>query len=81
MGLYTKAATVEQGSKELYDLMDVFERTIGKVTYVSGDFSREDKSFWIRRIYYCNGNVNNQFLAFMQGYIHCKGAYNTGMFD
>lgn len=80
MKLYTKAATVEQGSKEMHDLMEEFEKVIGKVTYVSGNFRREDKSFWLRRHYYCNGTVNDLFLAFMHGYIHCKGAYNTGMF-
>ena len=65
------------------DLMKEFERTIrnGVVGYVSGDFRREDKSFWTCRHYYCNGTINDLFLAFMQGYIHCKGSYNIGMFE
>lgn len=81
MDLYTRAATVVQYSKEMYDLMDFFEKNIGKVTYVPGDFKREEKSLWKNRNYYCNGRVNDAFRIFMQGYIHCKSVNNDGKFD
>ena len=81
MTFYTKAATVIQGSKEMQDLMTNFEKTIGKVVFTSCDFCREDKPLWNNGHYYCNGKVNDLFLAFMRGYVYCKSAYNDGVFD
>ncbi len=54
-------------SKEMYNLMDFFERTINKTFYVGGDFKREDKAMWQRCQYYCNGSVNDMFKIFICG--------------
>lgn len=68
-------STVNQFSKEMYDVMDFFERTIEKmVKYIPGSdtFKKEEKDNWKRGYYYTNGNTNTLFLAFLSGYTHGK---------
>ncbi len=64
-------ATIKQYSKELYDLMDFFERSAPKLVYCGG-FEREKKELWLKGFYYANGNVNNLFRLFMAGYTFGK---------
>lgn len=62
-------------TRELQDLMDVFERTLKQSTRIMilGRFDREDRdTMWPRGFYYQDGNVNKAFLAFMGGYQYAK---------
>ncbi len=64
-------AEIKQFSKEMYDMMDFFERSIEKtVKYIPGTekFKKECKDNWKRGYYYTNGDTNSFFLAFMTGY-------------
>ena len=70
-------ADIKQYSKEMYDLMEFFERTINKTVYVGGDFKREDKAMWQRCQYYCNGSVNDMFKIFICGYTYRKAIEGT----
>ena len=72
---------MKRGSKEMYDLMVYFESNINKVVYVGSDFSREDKELWEIGHYYCNGKVNDLFLAYMAGYGHGKSVQRDGEYD
>lgn len=62
-------------SKEFYDLMAFFERTIGKIAYVGNDFSKEPKDLWLKAQYYCNGQINNLFKVFIAGYVYKESEY------
>ena len=55
-------------TKEMYDLMKMFESDAAKFFNVSSDFTKEDKSLWSKKIYYTNGSVNNSFIVYMFGY-------------
>ena len=61
-------------SKEIYELIKMFESDAVKFFNVTSDFTKEDKSFWNKRIYYTNGEVNNTFIAYMFGYSFGKTA-------
>lgn len=66
---------LKQYSKEMYEVMDFFERTIEKVVkYIPGSetFKREGKDSWKRGYYYTNGYTNKFFLAFLSGYTYGK---------
>jgi hypothetical protein len=52
------------GTKEHYDLLNMFERSIAK----HHRKEREDKSLWKKGVIYQDGNVNNMYLAFISGY-------------
>ena len=68
---------IKNYSKEMYDVMDFFERTIGKVAYVGSDFRREEKSLWEKAIYYCDGKTNDLFRVFLCGYTYRKAIEGT----
>jgi len=51
-------------SKEHYELMEMFEKTFW------GRMDREPKDFWSRGQVYQNGEVNELFKAFRQGYAY-----------
>jgi hypothetical protein len=55
-------------SKEFYDLMAIFENTIGK----GYRLDKEEKSLWRRGRYYENGQANELFAAFFAGYQFAK---------
>ena len=55
-------------SKEFLDLMKAFEGTAGK----SMNHTKEDKSNWNRGYYYTNGETNNLFVGFLNGYQFAK---------
>jgi hypothetical protein len=62
---------VRRGSKEFYELMDAFERSRKTLPYVSvKTFVREHRS--VSQAYYEHGEVNNLFIAFMNGYMYAK---------
>jgi len=61
-------------TKEIYDLMKMFESNATKFFNVTSDFEKEDKSLWNKRRYYANGSVNNTFIAYMFGYSFGKTA-------
>lgn len=60
------------GTKEFYDLMDMFEKTAKKAVWVKGAFDREDKELFKKQYYYQNGEVNEMFKLFMLGYSYGK---------
>jgi len=64
-------ATIQQYSKEMYDLMDFFERNANKLTY-GLRFDKEDKQMWTKAVYYQSGEVNILFRSYMIGYIFGK---------
>lgn len=61
-------------TKEIYELMKMFEANAVKFFNVTSDFTKENKSLWNKRIYYTNGEVNNNFIAYMFGYSFGKTA-------
>lgn len=63
-------------SKEFYDAMAFFERTICKVVYVGSDFRKEPKEQWLKAHYYCNGQVNDLFRVFIVGYTYKESEVN-----
>ena len=61
---------MKRNSKEFEELRQDFERVINKMPiYIGAKIERENKN---SSHYYCNGNVNNLFIAFMGGYQHAK---------
>lgn len=51
-------------SKEFYEVMELFERSVNR-----GPKDREkDKEWWGHQQYYCNGELNQRFQLFLQGY-------------
>ena len=64
-------ATIQQYTKEMYDLMDFFERSAKKLTY-GLNFDKEDKQMWTKAAYYQSGEVNNLFRIYMMGYTFGK---------
>jgi hypothetical protein len=56
------------GTKEFYEIMDVFERTALKyVTVGNSGFKRESAENFKRKWYYCDGNANIAFIIFLNG--------------
>lgn len=58
-------------SKEHYELMEMFEKSFKKGSFY-GRLDKEDKELWSRNIIYQDGNVNNLFLLYREGYIYGK---------
>lgn len=54
-------------TKEHQDLMEAFERD-----YNLTRKHREDRSVWSENAFYCDGRINEQFLAFRKGYAFGK---------
>lgn len=67
-----KVGGIKMYSKEFYDMLDFFERNIGKLPglYVPSGFDRENKELWVNGFVYQNGEINKLYLAFMCGYTH-----------
>ena len=63
-------------SKEFYELMAQFEKDMKY-----GQLKREEKKMWPRKVYYCNGEVNNLFKIYMLGYQNAKCLARLGEFD
>lgn len=63
------------GSKEFYDLLAAFERTLkqsARIMLQNSRLDRGDIDMWPKGIFYQSGEVNNAFLAFMNGYQYAK---------
>lgn len=57
-------------TKEFYEIMDFFEKNISKtIQKGSQGLRREDKELWKSKYYYCDGNVNESFKIFLNGYM------------
>lgn len=63
---------LKQFSKEMYDIMDMFERTIQVYAYVPSEFDKAEKKLWTKGYYYNNGKVNELFRVFLGGYTYGK---------
>lgn len=60
---------MQLGTKEFYELMDIFEKTQSKnILTGSMGLKREDKELWDKKRYYCDGNANDFFKMFICGY-------------
>ena len=61
---------MKKNNREFEELRKQFEADLKKMPmYVSGNMDREPRdSHW----YYCNGDVNNLFIAYMSGYQMAK---------
>lgn len=79
MEQYTKASTVNIGSREWEELLRHFEDNIGKVIRRSCDFTKEGKENWPLGYFYCNGVVNDAFNAYMAGYVFGKSQYRDNI--
>lgn len=53
-------------SHDHYDLMAQFEKTF----FSKHKPAREAKEFWPMGAVYCDGHINNQFLAYQHGYAY-----------
>jgi hypothetical protein len=64
-------------TKEFYDMMEVFERT-SKEFLRTGNMglTREPKENWSRQYYYSDGNANEAFRIFLNGYSLGKSLTN-----
>ncbi len=60
------------GSRELYDMMEMFERTSFSKCYRK---DREDNSLWSKGVYYQNGALNDIFRAYQSGYSYARSVY------
>jgi hypothetical protein len=56
-------------SQEHYDLMAQWEQRF------KAKLEREPKELWPRQRIYCNGQINEQFIAFRDGYALAKAIY------
>lgn len=65
------------GSKEFYDVMALFEKTLLQAVFVSAKIEREPKENWKKQYYYTNGEVNNLFKVFLWGYQCGKAEYQN----
>lgn len=54
-------------NQKIEELFALFESKIKKSTIYASDFSKESPQNWNFDAYYCNGSVNNLFLAFKLG--------------
>ncbi len=63
------------GTKELYDLMDAFEKAYRNVPVYGLRLAREDREQFARKNYYQHGDVNRFFLFFMAGHAYGKSVY------
>jgi uncharacterized membrane protein len=59
-------------TKDFYDLMNNFEM----IYSYEGSMKKEDKKLWRSGAYYCNGEINKLFKAFMHGYSYHKNISN-----
>ena len=58
----------QDGSKEFYEVMAMFEKSINKIVYVGGSFEKADKDLWHKGYYYNHGKMNELFKVYMSGY-------------
>lgn len=57
------------GTKEFYEVMADFEKTAKELVRMGNQgLKREPKENWKRQYYYTDGNANNAFKMFLQGY-------------
>lgn len=54
-------------SQKIEELFALFESKIKNSTIYASDFSKESPQNWNLNAYYCNGSINNLFLAFKLG--------------
>lgn len=59
-------------SKEFYEIMAQFEKDLGFTNY-----DKEDEELWYRKIYYCNGRVNELFIVYLLSYSYAKSCQMT----
>jgi hypothetical protein len=59
-------------SGEIYDVLNVFKRT-----YKLENSTMEEKSMWKDGHYFCNGEDNELFKSFLNGYSFRKSIANT----
>lgn len=66
------------GTKEFYDLMDMFEKSVKKI-YIPGtkSLTREPRDTWTKGYIYTDGNVNSAFHVYMHGYVFGKYVGNN----
>lgn len=64
---------MQVGSKEFYDIMDVFER---EYRYMRMD--KEPKEGWKRGVVYEDPVANREFAAFLKGYSLGRVSYLNG---
>lgn len=58
------------GSKEHYDLIEMFEREYRG----EGRFDKEDRALWPKGNVYQSGEINRLFLAYRRGFAYGKAA-------
>jgi hypothetical protein len=65
-------------TKEFLDLMAAFEKSRCAHGYRK---DKEHKDEWRRKIYYQDGELNNLFIAYMEGYSLAKSMAIQGAFE
>lgn len=68
-------------TKEFYDLMAAFEKSKNIHGYGRRLDREIDKSLWAKQVYYQNGDINQLFIAFMNGYSLAKSMAHQGFFE
>ena len=59
-------------TREHYDIIDAFEKAFNHLPT-----AKESKELWPKGHVYCNGEANNLFLAYRQGYAAGRAEYIT----
>lgn len=66
---------MKPGTKEFYDVMAQFEKDALELTY-GKKLEREAKDLWSRGCFYCNGEINIMFKAYLMGYSYARVEFN-----
>lgn len=64
------------GSKEFYDILAEFEKTFNQLNLSKNDFPEDHYLYGKVSYYYCNGETNNLFNAFLKGVSLGRCFYN-----
>ena len=69
---------MKRGSKEFYDIVEQFEKDIGKTMYdVKFDKVDKDDTSTPKHYFYNHGRTNDLFHAYMNGYALAKLKYDN----
>lgn len=65
-------------TKEHYDVIEMFERTMKAISGFRGSYNKEAKELWSKGYVYTHGETNNMFLAFRHGVSFGKALERNG---